>query len=424
MAKKVKFNTVPGFSDILPKDSDWWKMIFSAGDDISDIHDFHYMDTSLVEYADLFNDSLKDDLPGIFDVEASSLEIKINGKKTKKLSLRANGAVALIRSYMENHLGYFSSPLRSYYRGPVFLDNKKKDSFQEYEWGFQIIGSGEFFYDVDIMLVIRDFLKKLGVPDPLFKLNAVGCRVCRPKYYKKVKNYYKDHKDKLCKVCTDHHKRSSLGVLKCINERCLPLKDGAPVMLDSLCQSCNNHFQGILELVEDNEVNYLPDPYFVDVPGIYSKVVFGVSLSEDSEVIGVGGRQDYLSESIGGRQIPSVGGSLNINKVIESLDSLGIEPKAQTRRKVFFVAVGKEAKKVSSSLIYQLRQTRIAVEESIAKKTLGAQLKVAEKSGVNTVLILGQKEIYDNSVIIRNLETNVQETIPQEKFLDEVRERL
>lgn len=424
MAKKTKFNTVPGFFDNLPKESNWWKVLFSSGDDIADIHDFHYIETPVVEYADLFKDSLKDDLPGVFDVELSPLEIKIEGKKTKKLSLRANGAVTLLRSYMENHLGYFSSPLRSYYRGPIFLDNNKKDDLQSYEWGFQIIGSGESFYDVDIILVMRDFLKSLGASDPLFKLNAVGCRVCRPKYYKKVKNYYKDHKDKLCKVCTEHHKRSSLGVLKCINERCLPLKDGAPVMLDSLCQSCNNHFQGVLELIEDNEVNYLPDPYFVDVPGIYSKVVFGVSLSEDSDIVGIGGRQDYLSESIGGRQIPSVGGSLDIHRVMESLSSLGVDPKPQTRRRVFFIAVGKEAKKVSSSLIYQLRQTRIAVEESIGRKSLGAQLKVAEKSGINTVLILGQKEIYDDSVIIRNLETNVQETIPQEKFLDEVRERL
>ena len=179
MAKKQKITTVKGFSDILPKSALWWRSIYSIGEDIAELHNFHFIETPVLEQADLFLRSLGDEVgesPEKF-LFTFKPDQPTDGEKTgtKQLALRAEGTTPILRSYLENHLGYFSSPLRVYYRGPMFFRSGEAEiNYQSYNWGFEIIGDGDPFYDAEIILTLRNFLTNLGINDPVFKLNVVG----------------------------------------------------------------------------------------------------------------------------------------------------------------------------------------------------------------------------------------------------------
>jgi histidyl-tRNA synthetase len=140
--------------------------------------------------------------------------------------------------------------------------------------------------------------------------------------------------------------------------------------------------------------------------------------------IPAGGRYDYLMETIGGHLTPAVGGACGVERIIAVMKAKEIIPPLRAQKKVFLAHAGDLAKQKAFGLLKVLRARGIGVSESLAKESLGAQLKVADKEGIALALILGQKEIYEKGIIIRDLKTGLQESIPQEKLIDEIKKRL
>lgn len=426
LAKKVSkkskrpIGSVHGVYDILPQEEKWWKMFWEAGRKISELYDFHYIETPIFEYASLFEEGLGS---GSKIVEKKLYKFKTKGGE--ELALRPEGTTPVVRSYLEHQLGRFSSPLKVYYYGPMFRYEKGKNAKNEFhQWGFEIIGDGDPVYDAEIVMALLDFLLELRFKDPLLKVNAVGCRVCLPAYQKRIKVYYRYHKKDLCDDCAVRYEKSPLYLLNCQKEKCRELTLKAPIILDYLCQSCNNHFKDFLELIEDSKINYIPDPYFVGDLGYYSRIVFSVPSSGDAtSTLAYGGRHNYLSEEIGGRQLQAVGGVVNTEYVIEEMKKRG-ESKEFYRERLFFAAVGDAAKKSAISLMRSLRNKGIVVMESLGKKSLNAQLKIAEKNKIPLILIYGQREVFEGTIIIRDVKSGFQESVPLEKMIDEVKKRI
>ncbi|MEK7464398.1 MAG: histidine--tRNA ligase [Patescibacteria group bacterium] len=423
--KKVKaklFQNIRGMADILPKEQDWWRSVLRTGETVAELHDFYFIETPILEELGLFESGVGQDTD-VVDKQMYSFKTKGG----ENVAMRPEGTAPVMRSYLQHHLGYFSSPLKVYYCGPMFRQERPQQARyrQFHQWGFEILGDSDSVYDVQIMLATLDFLKSLKLKDLTLKINTIGCRVCRPNYRNKLKEYYRYKKKNLCVDCDKRYEKNVLRLLDCREPECEKLKKEAPIVLDHLCAACNNQFRTILELIEDNDISYTPDPYLVRGLDYYNRTVFEIfTPSLPNLAIASGGRYDYLSESIGGRMVPSVGVAIGIERVIEAMKAAQIPPKIKRKERVFFAAIGDQAKKASVKIINMLRSNGIPVSETLGKKSLRAQMKSADKIKAPITLIFGQKEVFEGAVIVRDMKSGAQENVITSKLVEEVKKRL
>jgi histidyl-tRNA synthetase len=414
-----RINSLEGISDILPNESSWWKIIEETGEKIARLHHFHYLETPIIEKAELFEKTL-----GVSNKSKNKLFIFKAGTRTR-MALRPDILIPLMRSYLENRLNSFYSPLRLYTYGPVFIKNRKGKKRQFRQFGFQIIGASNPVYDMEVIIAMFDLLSRLRIKNPILKINIAGCKKCRPKFLKKLEDYYKFHKKEVCK----NKPKKDAGVIEILNnnrKRVSKFIDEMPSILNNLCDSCETYFQDILELIEDNQINYVSDPLLLSGKEYNDRLVFEIYPEEGYEKpIITGGREDNLSKKIGGPKLGATGAILHIDELIKYLREKEYSINFGKREnKVFFIAVGVRAKKSCLVLMNRFRNQGIVVLESIERKTLKSQLDMARKSDVDLALIYGQKELFENTVMMREFESGCQESVPLEKMVDEVKRRL
>lgn len=407
--------------DVLPKEEGWWKAFRAAGHGVAELHDFHFIETPLLELAELFEAGVgaSTDI-----VEKQMFTFRTKGGD--RVALRPEGTAAVMRAYLEHHLGYFASPLKVFYDGPMFRYERPQAGRerQHHQWGFEIIGDGDPIYDVEIMLATLSLLKELKVGSITLKINSIGCKVCRASYREKLKNYYRAHEKKLCKDCVRRLDKNPFRLLDCKEPDCIALREEAPIILDYLCQSCNAHFKSVLELVEENGITYEPDPYLVRGLDYYNRTVFEIVAPGAHGSLGGGGRYDYLGEVLAGRLIPAVGVGIGMERVIALMKNTMPTPPLNGRPRVFFAAVGEQAKRASLKRMSELRAHGVPVVEALGKRSLKAQLKVADRIKVPLALIFGQKEVFEGSVIVRDMVTGAQETVLLDKFVEVVKQHI
>jgi histidyl-tRNA synthetase len=253
-------------------------------------------------------------------------------------------------------------------------------------------------------------------------------------------NYYKNHEKELCEDCQRRLKNNPLRLLDCKEEQCVKLREKAPNILDKLCVTCSAHFRGVLEYLDETAIPYELDHRLVRGLDYYSRTVFEIYAGgKEAEIgaIAAGGRYDYLMETIGGHLTPAVGFASGLERVIAVMKAREAgksgsanaaantvsESGARKERRVFVAHAGELAKKKAFALLKRLREEGIAVSEALAKESLGAQLKTADKEGLTIALILGQKEIYEDTVIVRDLANGLQEAVSNEKLIAEIKKR-
>jgi len=419
-ANAPRFSGIAGMKDILPRDQEWRKLIWQTGQSVSELHDFYFIETPLAETAELFEAGAG------AGAEEFAKKLYVLKSEGERLALRYNAYLPILRSYFENRLAYFTSPLKVYHTGPYFRRIKSEPGFERqfHVWGFDVVGEADSIYDGEIVLAIFDFLKALKLKNLILKINTSGCRVCRPAFKQKLKNYYRGRKDSLCRECSDKFEDKPFSVGACGKESCLSARSQSPLILDYLCQSCNNHLKAVLELVEDNGIAYEPDPFLLPDDEYANRTIFKIFAPPFELPVASGSRYDYLAEAVTGRSAPAVGGAIGIERVIEAMKRQEMIPKAKSKPKVFFVVIGDQAKKSALKLMNELRSSGVAVVEVVGKKTLKAQLRIAERMNIALALLLGQKEVYEGTVIIRDMVSGVQETILASRLSEEVKKRL
>jgi histidyl-tRNA synthetase len=409
--------TLRGFPDLLPKDSPLWKDIWKAGNSIAELHGFHCANTPAVESAAFFEK--------VFGKDKKFSEkhwYTFMAGARERLVLRPSGLFGIIRSYVNHHLGYFASPLKTFFFGSSFVKEPwyfHETQGESREWGFSVLGDNDPVYDIEIIGVVISFLKLLKIRKVVLKINTNGCRTCRGAYREKIKSFYSKEKNGLCKQCAGTGDYFSF--LKCAEEKCAGVRQSAPLVLDYLCQNCNNHFKTLLELLEEEGILYELDPHLIREGDMWNRLVFSV-YAPTGQLLAIGGRFDYLFEAVGGRQVPAAGSVIFLDRVVDVMKGLSCERKEKP--KIFFIAIGDHAKKASVRLIGLLRDAGIVSIEALGKKSLKMQMKTAERMKVPLTLLLGQKEAFDGTVIVRDMRTSAQETVVADHMVEVVKKKL
>lgn len=426
-AKKLAKNiqTLKGVRDIVPDEQKYWDFIRSVVRDFSLSYGFSRIDLPVLENQQLFVRGIGKNS----DIVEKEMYAFVD-QGGDKVALRPEATASVARAYVEHGMLNKPQPVKLFYEGPMFRRERPQAGRyrQFYQFGFEVLGSDEPLLDAQVIFINYRILKNLGL-DATVHINSIGCEECRPDYQKTLTAYYRTKRSELCEDCRKRLTKNPLRVLDCKEADCGKVASGAPQFVDHLCEPCREHFMKVLDYLDEMEVPYFLDNTMVRGLDYYSKTVFEFMLDDDSEEnrqssLGGGGRYDDLIESIGGRSTPACGAAMGFERIINALKAKEIEPPFVPDFDVFVAQIGEEAKKKSLLLFENLRSAGFRIAENLAKDGLKAQLEIANKLQVKYALILGQKEIMDGTIMIRDMENGIQEIVDFKKIIPEMKKRL
>lgn len=412
-------------NDVLPGVQRYWEKFFKVSKESAAYYGFETIETPILESAELF----KKGIGAATDiVEHEMYTLKTKGGDF--LALRPELTAGAVRAYIENGFSSQPQPVKFFHWGPAFRhESPQAGRYRQFHQAdFDVIGEGDAVVDVQVIQLIYAILCEIGLKNLTVRINSIGDKNCWNKYRDEIKMYYRSKVNRLCRNCKKRFKENPLRLLDCKEEECVALKDSAPNSVDYLDKACHDHFKLILEFLDELGLPYVLDSCLVRGLDYYTRTVFEI-VPEDATgsqiTIASGGRYDYLVSSLGGKPTPAMGGSIGIERVVsemrrQEVKVASLKPKAR----IFLAQLGDLAKKKSLKLFGEFRKNNIYVSESFGRDSIKSQLRVADRLGSDLALIIGQKEALDNTLILREMQSGVQETIPLEKIIDEVKKRL
>jgi len=420
---KKTFQAPRGMRDILPEEQLYWEKVKQVIKNLARAYGFERLDTPILEAADLFikGTGLATDI-----VEKEMYNLRTKGGDW--LSLRPEFTPAIMRAYLENGLSGWPQPVKLYAIGPIFrYERPQKGRYrQSCQANFEIIGQQDPVLDAQLIQLFFSISKELSLKNLTVQINSIGCSNCRPIYRKKLVSFYRNRKKQLCLNCQKRLRQNPLRLLDCQESKCQRLAQEAPQIIDQLCNDCHNHFKNVLEFLDELALPYILNPYLVRGLDYYTKTVFEIWPEKEGRQISLagGGRYDNLIKLLGGKDTPAVGFAMGLDRIVDLLKTRDIKISSKTRPVVFLVQLGDLAKKKSLKLFEELRRSGLETASSFSRDTIKAQLKTADKLEVRFALILGQKAVLDETIIIRDMVSGVQETVPLTKIIKEIKKRL
>jgi histidyl-tRNA synthetase len=422
---KKLFLAPKGTHDILPSDWIWWDRLYTSARKLAEFYHFNHIETPILEDAALLESAL-----GIETDVVEKEMYTVHMKSGETLALRPDGIPGLTRAYLENKMSRANAFQKLWYSGPMFRACKVDDAHwrQFHQIGFDVLGgASDPLYDAQIILISVRLLEEAKLKNLVVRVNSTGCRICRPIYIRQLQNYYKDHLKELCEDCERRFKTNTFRLLDCKKETCVQLRGEAPNFFDKLCSPCSGHLSGVLEYLDELAISYVLDNFFLSDFDHYNRTVFEITVEgagAEQGNLASGGRYDYLFEKLGGKGTPAVGAAIGMERVIAAMRAQGVILAPKEEKRVFIIHVGELAKKKLLGIIETLRAAGIPVGEALSRESLSSQLKLAEREHAAVALMLGQKEIFEESVIIRDLQRSSQETVPLSRMVEEIKKRL
>ena len=414
-----------GFKDILPAEQPYWEFIKKTADSFYKGYGFSRIDPPLLEEASLFIRSIgkQTDI-----VEKEMFSFVDQGQGTVVMRPEATASVA--RAYLNHGMVNLPQPVKLFYFGPMFRRERPQSGRlrQFHQFGFEIIGDANPVIDAQIITIINNFFHQIGLDQISIQVNSIGCPDCRANYIKELVAYYRSKRKLICEDCKKRLTKNPLRLLDCKKPSCQFVRNDAPQIIDWLDEGCKEHFMKVVEYLDELNISYILNPHLVRGLDYYTRTVFEVWPKETKEnsqsALCGGGRYDGLIELLGGRPTPAVGVSVGVERVITQLRTSEVAIPDRPTLEVFLAQIGDQAKVKALQLFEQLRQENIEVAENFSKDSLKAQLELANKHQVKYALILGQKEVMDGTILIRDMESGVQEVIDFNKTVGEIKKKL
>lgn len=413
-------NAPRGTKDILPSQSPVWRYVENKIQDICARFGYEEIRTPIFEHTELFKRGIGEGT----DVVDKEMYTFLD-KGGKSITLRPENTAAAVRAYLQNKLYAESNLTKLFYIGSMFRhDRPQAGRMREFhQFGVEAIGENNPALDAEVIILAVKFLENLGLKDLNLSLNSVGCPVCRPNYQQKLKNFFSDKLDDLCDDCKKRYDTKPLRLLDCKVDGDKEFMKDAPKMEDSLCDDCKNHFESVKAHLDAVGIKYNIDSRLVRGLDYYTKTAFEIKyppLGAQSAVAG-GGRYDGLVEEIGGNPTPAVGFAAGLERVLLALESQNLLPKQDTKTEVFVVTLGEDSKIPAFKLLQTLRENGIKAAMDYAGRSMKAQMKQANKCAAPYVVIIGEDEVTNNTVQLKNMNNSEQETVSIDKIVEHLK---
>ncbi|WP_130806784.1 histidine--tRNA ligase [Senegalia massiliensis] len=412
-----------GTKDVLPNESYKWQYLEKIFREICNSFGYKEIRTPTFEHTELFERGVGETT----DVVQKEMYTFLD-KGDRSITLKAEGTAPAARLYVENKLYADAQPIKTFYITPIFrYERPQKGRLREHhQFGVEVYGSENPSIDAEVISILDNLYKRLEIQGIELQINSIGCSKCRPNYDKALKEYLSERLDKLCETCNSRFDTNPMRILDCKNDNCqMELKE-APTMLDYLCDECSEHFDGVKNYLDNLEVEYIVNPRIVRGLDYYTKTAFEFISSEigaKSTVCG-GGRYDGLVEQIGGPSTPAIGFGMGIERLILTLENNNIEIPKEDDLDIFIVTMGDKAKSLAMKIVKDLRTLGISSDLDHLDRSVKAQFKYSNKLNSTYTIVIGDNEIENKSIKIKNMKTGDQEDLSLENVVESIEERL
>ena len=422
ITKKESPQSLKGMRDIKSEEYYKYQGFFEKAQEIAVYYGFKPIETPILEQEEVFTSSIG---VGTDIVDKEMYTFRTKGGD--HVAMRPEGTAGAVRAYIEHGMQSLPQPVMLYYYGPFFRhDNPQKGRLRELrQFGFEIIGGEKSISDAMIIQLTYLTLQEAGAKNLILDINSIGDKECRGQYMKELTSYYNKHINQVCNICKQRVKTNPMRVLDCKDPKCAEVKEKAPDSVGALCDGCKKHFKEVLEYLEEMNLPYQINKNLVRGLSYYTRTVFEISEGTPKEgnehgmTLAGGGRYDYFAKMLRSKKdIASVGVSIGVDRVVRSDWFNGLAPRIMKKPKIYFIQLGTEAKLKSLNIVEMLRKGKIPIEQSLSKDSLTTQLGIAEKLEIPYVILFGQKEALENSVIVRHMANRSQDTVKIDKLLE------
>ncbi len=413
----MRYQAPRGTYDILPEEQAYWQFIKTRAAGICRLYGYQRIDTPIFEDAGLFMRSIGEET----DIVQKEM-YTFDDRGGDQLTLRPEGTASVCRAYMEHGMHNLTQPVRLFYITQIFrYERPQAGRFrQHWQFGAEAIGSSDPSLDAESIDMAWSLYQSLGLQGLVLKLNSIGCRNCRPPYLKTLKDYYSQKIDQLCPDCKRRVETNTLRLLDCKNESCIPLTAQAPKSTDYLCEECGEHFDSLKKYLNILGRDFEVDHRLVRGLDYYTKTVFEIQppgAKGAQSTIGGGGRYDDLIEELGGKSTPAVGFGTGFERIILNLKNQGIEIPSEDSPSTFVAFLGEDAKDKAMEYVARIRREGMGAILASGNRSLKAQMRQANTLKANHTIIIGEDEIRDNVVMLRDMSGGEQQRLGFDEVL-------
>lgn len=405
----MKYTSIKGMTDILPKDIAAWRQVEKTSCDVFGVYGYKEIRTPILEKTELFVRGIGSDTAV---VEKEMYTFKDAGDDM--LSLRPEGTASVIRAYIESG-AYQDEPVAKYlYMGPMFRrERPQKGRYRQFhQIGIEAIGLSHPSIDAEQIAMGDYFFRKLGVNSFNIEINSLGCEKCRPEYNSLFAEFLNKKHVSLCGDCQRRISKNPLRAFDCKNPNCIEAMQDAPLIGSYLCKDCEVHFLDVQKYLDQLDTKFTVNHKIVRGLDYYTRTAFEFTTTKlgAQNAIAAGGRYDGLIHELGGPKLAGVGFAIGIERAILLMQAEGAL-KEEKEDIVFFAVLGDEARDKALPIINMLRHGGVRVELDHEGHSLKSQMRRADKLTAHTVVIVGDDEVKKDLAIVRNMRTKEQNEV-------------
>ena len=405
----AEFRTIKGTHDLLPDELSNWHRIENTIHSIMVQYGYGEIKTPVFESTELFVRGIGNDTD-IVNKEMYSWTDQGGNALTLKPELTA----PVVRAYLQHQLGNKNPIQRLWYFDSLFRRERPQKGRQRqfYQFGAEAIGSPHPEQDAEIIAMAYNIYKTFDIQEMNVRLNSIGSKEIRLIYLDKLSISLAEKSNVLCATCQTRLEKNALRVFDCKNPECQKLLDeNAPLIFDSISEDDRKHFDTACLMLDNMGIPYFHDKKLVRGLDYYSHTTFEITSSAlgAQDALCGGGRYNGLIEQLGGKSTPAVGFAAGVERLILAIDK---QENAVKSPDIYIIHLGNKAAIIASKLANDLRNNygKIVVLETL-RRSLKAQMREADRCKAKTTIIIGDEELNNNKVIIKDMSTGKQQDI-------------
>ncbi|MCC6765459.1 MAG: histidine--tRNA ligase [Deltaproteobacteria bacterium] len=390
---------VKGFHDVVPPQSERFTEIEGRLRAVLATYNYGEIRTPIAERTDLFARSLGE-TTDIVEKEMYTFD----DRDGTSLTLRPEGTAAVVRAALEAGLAQRDQVAKLWYLGPMFRrERPQKGRLRQFhQVGAEVIGRDDALADAEIVMLLMDCLRAVGLASASLILNSLGDATCRPTYRAALTEYGRAHIDALCPNCRQRLERNPLRLLDCKEEGCRRVMTHAPLVRDHLCDPCRDHFAEVERLLIAADLPFRVEPRLVRGLDYYVRTAFEV-VSENlgaQNAVGGGGRYDGLVAELGGPPLPGVGFAIGLERVLLAAEAAGFRSPAP---EVDVIPLSADATPTAVRLTRRLRDLGMRCELEAAGRSVKSAMRRADKLAARFAVLIGADELRAGRATVRDM---------------------
>ncbi|MEG1309291.1 MAG: histidine--tRNA ligase [Bacilli bacterium] len=383
-------------------------------------YNYEYFRTPVFENSDLFNRAVGETTDVVTKETYDFLD-----RSERKMTLRPEGTAGMCRSFVENKMyGTYSMPVKCWYYGPMYrYERPQSGRFREfYQIGVEVFGSDSPNVDAEVISIPVNFYKLIGLKGIKVNINTLGDKESRENYKEALINHFKPHINNLCSDCQERFLKNPLRILDCKIDASNEIMKTAPKTIDYLNQVSKDHFTKVKEALDALDIDYIVNPGIVRGLDYYTHTVFEVEADikgfGSNNVLCGGGRYNGLISAIGGPEISGVGFALGLERLLNAINAEAIELPINDTVNAYIIPMSEEEQSYAMGLTQSLRLNGFTVEMDYMSRKLTNNFKQADKLNSEFIIIIGEEEIKNKTLTIKNNKTKEEYKIKEAEVID------